>query len=74
MAAIKLYSDLNAMVFRITVAEGDRVVAGETLLLLDSMKMEIPLAAPAAGRVAAILVRETDLVGEGDALMLFVPD
>ncbi|WP_114912779.1 acetyl-CoA carboxylase biotin carboxyl carrier protein subunit [Acidibrevibacterium fodinaquatile] len=74
MAAIKLYSDLNAMVFRITVAEGDRVAAGETLLLLESMKMEIPLAAPAAGRVAAILVRETDLVGEGDALMLFVPD
>ena len=74
MAAIKLYSDLNAMVFRITVAEGDRVAAGETLLLLESMKMEIPLAAPAAGRVAAILVRETDLVGEGDALMLLVPD
>jgi acetyl-CoA carboxylase biotin carboxyl carrier protein len=74
MAAIKLYSDLSAMVFRITVAEGDRVAAGETLLLLESMKMEIPLAAPAAGRVAAILVRETDLVGEGDALMLFVPD
>lgn len=74
MAEIKLYSDLNAMVFRITVAEGDRVAAGETLLLLESMKMEIPLAAPAAGRVAAILVRETDLVGEGDALMLFVPD
>ncbi len=40
MAAIKLYSDLNAMVFRITVAEGDRVAAGETLLLLESMKME----------------------------------
>ncbi|MCA7120324.1 MAG: acetyl-CoA carboxylase biotin carboxyl carrier protein subunit [Acidibrevibacterium sp.] len=74
MAAIKLYSDLNAMVFRITVAEGDRVAAGETLLLLESMKMEIPLAAPAAGRVAAILVRESDVVGEGDALMLFVPD
>lgn len=74
MPAIKLCSELNAMVFRIAVAEGDRVAAGETLLLLESMKMEIPVSAPAAGSVAAILVREATLVDEGDALVLFVPD
>ncbi len=74
MPAIKLLSELNATVWRIAAAEGDRVAAGETLLLLESMKMEIPVAAPAAGRVAAILVREADLVSEGDALLLFVAD
>ncbi len=74
MSAVKLCSELDAVVFRIVVAEGDRVAAGETLLLLESMKMEIPVAAPAAGRVAAILVHEADLVGEGDTLMLFVSD
>jgi biotin carboxyl carrier protein len=74
MPAIKLLSELSATVWRIAVAEGARVAAGETLLLLESMKMEIPVSAPAAGTIAMILVREADMVDEGDALMLFVPD
>jgi len=58
MTQTKVLSDLNAMVWKIEVAAGQRVAAGDTLLVLEAMKMEIPVTAPRAGTVAAILVAE----------------
>ena len=68
MAEIKVPSDINARVFRIEVAVGDAVGAGDTLMVLESMKMEIPLEAPQAGRVARILVAEEDEIAEDQIL------
>lgn len=70
MAETKVLSELSATVWRIEVSPGDRVAEGDTLLLLESMKMEIPVTAPRNGRVASILVREAQLVAEGELLML----
>lgn len=67
---IKILSDLNASVWRILVAEGQSVGAGETLMLLESMKMEIPITAPHAGSIHAILVQEEEVVSEGDPLVV----
>jgi urea carboxylase len=64
----KVLSDLNAMVWKIEVAAGERVAAGDTLIVLEAMKMEIPVTAPHAGNVAAILVAEKQMVAEGEAL------
>ena len=44
------------------------MAADETLVLLESMKMEIPVAAPRAGTVKAIQVREGETVAEGDVV------
>jgi acetyl-CoA carboxylase biotin carboxyl carrier protein len=68
MAQTKVLSELNAMVWKIEVAAGRRVAAGETLIVLESMKMEIPVTAPRAGVVSAILVVEKQMVAEGEAL------
>jgi biotin carboxyl carrier protein len=68
MAQTKVLSDLNAMVWKIEVAAGERVAAGDTLIVLEAMKMEIPVAAPRAGVVAAVLVAEKQMVAEGEAL------
>ena len=68
MAEIKVPSDINARVFRIEVAVGDAVGAGDTLMVLESMKMEIPLEAPQAGRVMRILVAEEDEIAEDQVL------
>jgi biotin carboxyl carrier protein len=68
VAEIKVPSDINARVFRIEVAVGDAVGAGDTLMILESMKMEIPLEAPQAGRVARILVAEEDEIAEDQVL------
>jgi acetyl-CoA carboxylase biotin carboxyl carrier protein len=68
MLQTKILSELNAMVWKIEVAAGQRVAAGDTLIVLESMKMEIPVTAPRAGLVAAILVAEKQMVEEGEAL------
>lgn len=70
MAEFKVASEINGMVWKIEVAPGDAVEAGTTLIILESMKMEIPVAAPRPGRVKSILVAEQDEVAEGQALVV----
>lgn len=54
--------------WKIVVTEGQQVGADETLMILESMKMEIPITAPRAGRVAKIYVKEGQTVQEGEVL------
>ena len=63
-------AQITGRVFRIEIAVGAAVEAGAELLVLESMKMEIPVEAPRAGRVAEIRVREGDAVEEGDVLVV----
>lgn len=70
MADTPVLSELNAVVWKIAVAAGDRVQNGDTLIVLESMKMEIPVAAPRDGTVAAILVQEKETVEEGQKLAI----
>ncbi|MCC7280745.1 MAG: biotin/lipoyl-binding protein [Acetobacteraceae bacterium] len=70
MAELKVLSDLNAKVWKIEVAVGDAVDADATLLILESMKTEIPIDAPKGGTVRAILVKEEDPVTEGQVVAI----
>ena len=58
-------AELTASVFKLEVAPGDHVEEGQPLIVLESMKMEIPVIAPRAGQVAELLVSEGDMVEEG---------
>jgi urea carboxylase len=60
----------NANVFRIGVAVGDLVVAGQTVVSVEAMKMEANLVSPAAGRVVKILSKPGDMVGPGTVLAI----
>ncbi|MDE0138009.1 MAG: biotin/lipoyl-binding carrier protein [bacterium] len=62
-------ADMASIVWRITVGEGERVRAGQELLILESMKMEMPVLAPVAGMVADIPVAEGDVIEAGDELV-----
>lgn len=66
---LEVTAQLTAAVVRVVADVGDAVEQGETLLLVESMKMEIPVVAPRAGRVAAIAVGPGDLIAEGDVLV-----
>ena len=66
--AQEIVSDLVANVWRIVVAQGDAVAAGDTIAILESMKMEIPVEAPVAGTVAELRVAPEDQVNEGDVI------
>lgn len=70
MAEIKVASELNANVWKIEVAVGDQVETDQDLIILESMKTEIPVTAPAAGRVKEILVAEGDIVAERQPLLV----
>jgi acetyl-CoA carboxylase biotin carboxyl carrier protein len=70
VAQIRIKSDLSGTVSKIVVAIGSRVAEDDPLLMLESMKMEIPLVAPRAGRVVEILASEGETVNEGDVLVV----
>lgn len=61
---------MAANVWQIAVAVGQTVEEGEVLMILESMKMEIPVETPAAGTVTALLVAEKDQAAEGDVLVI----
>jgi biotin carboxyl carrier protein len=52
----------------VLVAEGDTVADGDTLVILESMKMEIPVIAEVDGTVSKLVVQEGGLVQEGDLI------
>lgn len=68
MAIAQVRSDTAGSILTIKVKLGDTVVAGETVMILESMKMEIPICAPIAGRVTQILVLEAASVS-GDEVV-----
>ncbi len=65
----EIRADMVGLVYRILVSEGQQVAAGEQILLLEAMKMEMAVGAPVAGTVSKILVREGDAVQPGDLLL-----
>ena len=62
-----------ANVMKVYVAAGDAVATGDTVVLLESMKMEIPVLSEHAGTVSSVNVGEGDVVQEGDALITLDP-
>jgi acetyl-CoA carboxylase biotin carboxyl carrier protein len=61
-------AELAGNLWKIVVGEGQAVAADDTLMILESMKMEIPITAPRAGTVTKIMVREGETVQEGQVL------
>jgi acetyl-CoA carboxylase biotin carboxyl carrier protein len=68
--AEEVRAELVANIARVVVQVGDRVEPGEMVVLLESMKMEIPMLAETGGTVTAIHVREGDVVQEGDVVVV----
>ena len=64
-------SDITGTVWKILVQPGDILQADDTLMVLESMKMEIPVIAPEAGRVIELLIAEGAPVREGQDIALF---
>lgn len=69
MSTTRIESEVNARVLRVEVAIGDQVSADDVVMMVESMKMEIPVQAGAAGRVGAIHVAAGDTVEEGQLLV-----
>ena len=70
MARYEVESEVQGNVWKIEVGEGDEVSAGDVLIILESMKMEIPVEAPVAGIVSELRVREEEAVEEEQVLLV----
>jgi acetyl-CoA carboxylase biotin carboxyl carrier protein len=66
----EIIAELVANVMAVEVAPGDPVAAGQTVCLLESMKMEIPVISEHEGTVKAVKVGPGDVVQEGDVLVV----
>ncbi len=65
----EIKAEMTASVWKVNVVAGQQVEADEELLILESMKMEIPVVAPAAGTVDVVHVAPEDQVAEGAVLV-----
>ena len=61
-------AEITASVWKVVVEEGQMVAEGDELVILESMKMEIPVEAPTGGTVSAVNVAEGGVVQEGDVI------
>ncbi len=68
MPNIDIKADVTGKVWKIETEAGAALAAGDVVMILESMKMEIPVEAPKAGKLGAILVAEGDSVKEGQVL------
>ena len=70
MARIEIKSEITGTVWKITSKPGDTVGEGDTLLIIESMKMEIPVITEDPGTVKEILVQEKQPVAEGQVVVV----
>jgi biotin carboxyl carrier protein len=68
--SIEVEAEIAGSIWKIEKAVGDVVEEEDVLLIIESMKMEIPLEAPRRGRVAEIKVEEGQSIEEGDVLVV----
>jgi len=61
-------AEMVANVWQVVASEGESVADGDTLVILESMKMEIPVLAEGPGTVTKLAVAEGDVVQEGDLI------
>ncbi len=66
--AEEVLAEMVANVWKVLVAEGDPIADGDTLVILESMKMEIPVIAEVDGTVTKVAVVEGQVVQEGDLI------
>jgi acetyl-CoA carboxylase biotin carboxyl carrier protein len=64
MASMKVRTETGGNVWKIVAAIGDSIPADETIMILESMKVEIPVLVPRAGKLVELLVKEGDAVLE----------
>ena len=70
MARIEVKSEITGTVWKVPSRPGDRVESGDTLIIIESMKMEIPVITEDGGTVKEILVKEKDPVAEGQVVAI----
>ena len=67
---MKVVTEVAGKVWRIEARAGAQLAADDVILIVESMKMEIPVVAPRAGKLAELRVKEGDALNEGDVVAI----
>lgn len=70
----EIRAEVVAQVLQVVAREGSTLADGDTVVILESMKMEIPVLTETAGTVSSLVVTEGDVVQEGDLIAMLVHD
>ena len=70
MAEIKITTEVAGRVCAIAASAGESIGNGDDVVLVEAMKMEIPVPSPTAGKIKSILVNVDDVVAEGQAIAI----
>ena len=73
MASESVKAEVTGKVWKVLINVGDTVAEDDVILIVESMKMEIPVVAPCAGRLAKLLVGEGDDVADGQEVAIVEP-
>ena len=73
MAKVEITAEVTGNVWKIEVEVGDHLELEDPIMVLESMKMEIPVVAPTAGTVTELKVGEEDRINEGDVIAVIEP-
>jgi acetyl-CoA carboxylase biotin carboxyl carrier protein len=65
----KIYSEVSGSIWKLEVQTGQTVAVGDVLMIVESMKMEIPVESPTSGTVRELLVAEGEAVEDGQWLL-----
>lgn len=68
MNPVKVRTEVAGTVWKILASKGASIAAGDVILIMESMKMEIPIEAPRAGTLNEVLVAEGDVLAEDDVV------
>jgi acetyl-CoA carboxylase biotin carboxyl carrier protein len=68
VAREKVYADITGTIWKVVAQAGERVEAEQTILIVESMKMEVPVVSPVKGVLSALLVKEGQQIEEGQEL------
>ena len=74
MARLELETPVTGVVLKVLAGPGDKVAAGDPVVVMESMKMEIPVEAPADGTVTEVLVAEGDPARQDDPVAVLETD
>lgn len=66
----QIHAEMVSNVWKIVVAVGDHIAPGETVVILESMKMEIPVICETGGQIVELAVSEGEVIQEGDLIAI----
>jgi biotin carboxyl carrier protein len=71
---VKISAHITGTVWKLEAKAGDALEEGDSIVILESMKMEIPVEAPEAGKLLELSVIEGQAIKEGDLIAVFEPE